>query len=83
MTEKNKKQEKPELTRTILLGELVSYYPPAVEVLFKHGIHCVGCPMTAYESLEQGCKVHGLSDEDIDKMVEEMKKAVEEKKSKQ
>jgi hypothetical protein len=32
--------------------------------------------MTAYESLEQGCKAHGMSDEEIDKLVAEINKAV-------
>ncbi|KYK24495.1 hypothetical protein AYK26_06650 [Euryarchaeota archaeon SM23-78] len=70
-----KKQKRKGITKDMLIGEVVSNYPEAVEVLFKHGIHCIGCPMTAYESLEVGCKVHGMKDEDIDKMVKEMNEA--------
>jgi hybrid cluster-associated redox disulfide protein len=46
----------------------------AAEILFKAGLHCVGCPMTAQENLEDGCMAHGMEDKDIDKLVEELNK---------
>lgn len=79
---KTKAKSKSAISKSMLIGEIASKYPKSVEVMFKHGMHCVGCAMTAYENLEQGCKAHGMSDEDIDKMVEEMNKAVEKKSTK-
>jgi hybrid cluster-associated redox disulfide protein len=69
------KEQKPLITKDMLIGEIASTYPETVEIMFKHGMHCVGCGMTAYESLEQGCLAHGLGQEEIDKLVEEMNKA--------
>ncbi len=46
----------------------------AAEILFKAGLHCVGCPMTAQENLEDGCLAHGMDAKDIDKLVEELNK---------
>ena len=79
---KTEKQAKPKITKDMLIGDIASRYPKTVEVMFRHGLHCIGCAMTAYESLEQGCKAHGMSNKDIDKMVGEMNRAVE-KKAKQ
>ena len=59
-----------------LIGEVAGKYPVAVEVMFKYGMHCIGCGMTAYESIEQGCMAHGMSEQDIDKMVDEMNKEI-------
>ena len=46
----------------------------AAEILFKAGLHVIGCPMTAQENLEDGCMAHGMADKDIDKLVEELNK---------
>jgi hybrid cluster-associated redox disulfide protein len=67
------------VTKTMLIGEIASKYPRAVEVMFRHGMHCIGCGMTAYESLEQGCMAHGMSEEEIDRMVEDINKVVKKK----
>ena len=70
------KEAKKLITKKMLIGEVAGKYPAAVEIMFRHGMHCIGCGMTAYESLEQGCQGHGMSDEEIDKMVEEMNKLI-------
>jgi hybrid cluster-associated redox disulfide protein len=70
------KEAKQLITKKMLIGEVASKYPAAVEIMFKHGMHCIGCGMTAYESLEQGCQGHGMSEEEIDKMVEEMNQLI-------
>ena len=69
---KEPKKEAAAITKDMLIGEIASTYPEVVEVMFKHGMHCIGCGMTAYETIEQGCLAHGLSQEQIDKMIEEM-----------
>ena len=78
-----KKQAKPGITKDMSIGDIVAKNPKSAEIMFKHGMHCIGCPMTAHESLEQGCKGHGMSDEQIDKIVEEMNKASKKAKNKQ
>jgi hydroxylamine reductase len=70
------KEVKQLITKDMLIGDIAIKYPKAVPIMFKSGMHCIGCGMTAYESLEQGCLAHGMSKEDIDKMIEEMNQAV-------
>lgn len=43
-----------------LIGEIVEKYPEAIGVLFACGMHCVGCPASQAESIEEACMVHGL-----------------------
>lgn len=43
-----------------VIGEIVNMYPDAVEVLLDAGMHCLGCPASQAESLEDACSVHGL-----------------------
>lgn len=70
------KEEKPKITKDTMLGEVASKYPGAVMVLFKHGLHCIGCHVSAYETVEQGALAHGLSDEEIIGMLDEMNKSI-------
>lgn len=88
MTKKQvKKTEKPAkkpaekgVTKDMLIGDIASNFPASVEVMFKHGLHCVGCGMVAFETLEQGCKVHGMNDKNIDKLIDEINRVVEKAK---
>lgn len=43
-----------------LIGEIVSQHPETVEILMGIGMHCLGCPASQGESLEDACAVHGL-----------------------
>lgn len=38
-------------------------------MLMKAGMHCLGCPASQAESLEEACMVHGI---DCDTLVENM-----------
>ena len=44
----------------------------AVEILMEKGMHCFGCPFSQVETLEQGCKAHGLK---VEKVLKELNKS--------
>lgn len=65
------------ITKTINLGELVQNYPELVEGLVNdYGLHCVGCMAAAFETLEEGAKAHGFSDQEIAKMVKKLNQII-------
>ena len=43
-----------------LIGEIVNVYPETIEILLGIGMHCLGCPASQMESLEDACAVHGF-----------------------
>ena len=43
-----------------LIGEIVREYPESIDVLLSIGMHCLGCPASQAESLEEACMVHGI-----------------------
>ncbi len=43
-----------------LVGEIVNTYPETISVLTACGMHCLGCPASQAESLDDACAVHGL-----------------------
>ena len=62
------------ITKKTKFSKILESRKDAAEILFKAGLHCVGCPMTAHESLEDGCLTHGMSIKDINKLVEKLNK---------
>lgn len=65
------------ITKDITIGEVVSKYPKAVEPMLKRGMHCVGCHVAAFETVEQGAKAHSMGEKEIKEMLKEMNKAIE------
>lgn len=63
------------IDRKIKMLDLVDLYPKAAEVLMAHGFHCLGCALAHFETLEDGAKAHGLSDQEIDQLIEKIKSA--------
>ena len=66
------------ITKKMLIGDLVEKHREAAVLLMKYGLHCIGCHVSKHESIEEGCKAHGLSEEDIIKMINEMNELIQE-----
>src|ERR1700736_1319167 len=54
-----------DISPTTNISELVAELPIAEEVLTEFGLHCAGCGVNKYETIEQGAKAHGLRIEPI------------------
>ncbi len=67
-------QAKPEakITRDMNLAQVINLYPDTAEILLDYGLHCVGCFANTFDTIEMGAKVHGMSDAEIDEMVERL-----------
>ena len=49
-----------EITKQTTMGEMLEYDRGIAYILMQSGMHCVGCPSSIGESLEEACMVHGL-----------------------
>ena len=49
-----------EITKATTMGEMLQYDMGIAYVLMEAGMHCVGCPSSIGESLEEACMVHGV-----------------------
>jgi len=71
MKNKKIKEKINEISKNITFNELLEKYPESAEVLFKKGMHCIGCAISAEETLEQGAMAHGL---DVNELIKEINK---------
>ncbi|MBI2597647.1 MAG: iron-sulfur cluster assembly accessory protein, partial [Candidatus Diapherotrites archaeon] len=61
----------------MLIGEVVEKYPQTAYVMTSFGLHCVGCHVNPYETLEQGALGHGMPKEMFEEMIKEVNKIAE------
>tara|TARA_Y100000310_G_C20038945_1_gene515280 strand:+ start:184 stop:387 length:204 start_codon:yes stop_codon:yes gene_type:complete len=64
------------ITKKMTFSEILEKHSEIAEVLLSKGMHCIGCPMSQMESLEEGCLAHGLN---ADKIVKEINEKINKK----
>ncbi len=60
------------ITAQMTIGEVVAKYPDIVPILTKHGLPCVGCHVSPFETIENSGKVLDIPEQNIAKMVAEV-----------
>ena len=65
-----------QITKEMTIGEIVRDHEEIVPVLMGAGMHCLGCPASQAESLEEAAMVHGI---DVDELMKVINQTVSEK----
>ena len=61
-----------QVTRETMIGELLSIdMDAAAPILMGIGMHCLGCPASQMETIEQAAAVHGVDADELVKMLNE------------
>ncbi len=60
-----------QVTKQTLIGEMLQQDMGIAAILMAAGMHCVGCPSSAMESLEEACMVHGMNADEVLKTINE------------
>lgn len=68
-----------QVTKDMLIYEILEIDPGNAAILMASGMHCVGCPSSAMESLEDACMVHGM---DVDDVIYSINEYLEKKEAK-
>ena len=58
-----------EITKNSIIGDVLDQYPDTAELFFSIGMHCLGCPASRGETIEEACMVHGA---DADALVADL-----------
>ena len=66
--------KKDKITKDMTFQQGINKYPDAAEIMMNYGLHCIGCHVSAFETIEQGSKAHGLSRKEMEKMLKEINK---------
>ncbi len=48
------------VSKDIIIGDLIMIDRGIIPILMNAGMHCIGCPSSQGETLEEACMVHGM-----------------------
>ena len=55
-----------EITKDTIIGDILDVAPQTAPIFLSIGMHCLGCPSSRGETVEEACAVHGI---DVDKLL--------------
>jgi len=64
------------ITKDMTIGSLLQQSELVAPILMRAGMHCLGCPASQAESLEEACMVHGIN---CDVLVSQMNEILKDK----
>ncbi len=62
-----------EITKDTVIGDILDIAPDTAPIFLEIGMHCLGCPASRGESIEEACMVHGV---DPDELVKKLNAAI-------
>mgnify|MGYP001570838289 CR=1 FL=1 len=57
------------ITKDTIIGDILNIAPQTAPLFMGIGMHCLGCPASRGESIEDACAVHGT---DADELIEKI-----------
>ena len=48
------------IEKETIIGDILDVAPQAAPLFFAIGMHCLGCPSSRGETVEEACMVHGV-----------------------
>ncbi len=65
------------ITKDMIIADIIQVNMGCVPILLNEGMHCIGCPASQGETLEEACMVHGLEADVIAKKLNDFVESVE------
>lgn len=62
------------IERNTIIGDVLDIAPQSAPLFMAIGMHCLGCPSSRGETVEQACMVHGV---DCDEFLEQVNSFLE------
>ncbi len=56
---------KQQVTKSTMIGELLQINENIAPLLLNIGMHCLGCPSSQMETIEEAAMVHGISPDEL------------------
>ena len=53
------------VTKKSIIGDILDFDPETAQFFFAIGMHCLGCPASRGESVEDACAVHGTDADEL------------------
>lgn len=57
--------ESNEITKDMIIDDLIMNYPRIVPILVARNMHCIGCPKATTDTIEKACIIHNVKLDDL------------------
>ena len=54
-----------EITKDTIIGDILDVAPQTAPIFLSIGMHCLGCPSSRGETVEEACMVHGTNADEL------------------
>lgn len=54
-----------QVTKDMIIADILAIDPGNAAILMAAGMHCIGCPASQGEALEEACMVHGMNVDEV------------------
>lgn len=61
------------ITKDTIIGDVLDLAPQTAPIFLSIGMHCLGCPASRSETVEQACMAHGV---DVDELLAKVNEAI-------
>lgn len=61
------------ITKDTIIGDILDIAPDTAPIFLSIGMHCLGCPSSRGETVEQACMVHGV---DVEVLLEKLNASI-------
>ena len=61
------------ITKDTIIGDILDIAPDTAPIFLSIGMHCLGCPSSRGETVEQACMVHGV---DVEALLDQLNSTV-------
>ena len=70
-TKKKGRFKTMKVTKDSIIGDVLDANAETAQFFFAIGMHCLGCPASRGETIEQACAVHGTDADELVKTINE------------
>jgi hybrid cluster-associated redox disulfide protein len=60
------------INENMTFGDVMKSYPKSASIMAEYGLHCIGCHISATETIGEGASAHGFDDEMLKKMLTDL-----------
>ena len=61
------------ITKDTIIGYILDIAPDTAPIFLSIGMHCLGCPSSRGETVEQACMVHGV---DVEALLDKLNASI-------
>ena len=73
MLKKDEAKAVKQVTRETIIGDILDMDQSTAPYFMEIGMHCLGCPASRGETVEQACMVHGV---DVEALLEKLNETI-------